>query len=424
VRKLALHHWILIAMAAGAVVGLPLNLAASVGMVDDAVPRTVAEVGHEVGEVFLRLLQMLVVPLIVSSLITGVTSLGSSNRLGRLAAGTFAYYLASTTLAIATGLLLVNLIRPGAGVDPALVVDGSEAATAPLVVDADAGVGSILWEQLKRMVPTNPLGAAADGDMLPIIFFTLLLGVAILAVGGRRAATLRDFFESLFHVMMKMTLFVLRLAPLGVLGFMLHAAAGHGLDAFRALGMYVLTAGAALAVHALVTLPVVLWWVGRRPVPAFASAMSPALVTAFSTASSNGTLPLTLRCIEERAHVDTRVSSFVLPLGATINMDGTALYEVVAVLFIAQVLGADLALGQQLLIAATALLVSIGAAGIPHAGTLMLLVVLQAVGLPTAALGLILAVDRVLDMARTAVNVWSDSVAAAVVARWMPPADP
>jgi proton glutamate symport protein len=421
VRRLALHHWILIAMGAGAAVGLPLNLAAGAGLVSEAVPRILAETGHEVGDLFLRLLQMLVVPLIVSSLITGVTALGSSRSLGRMGAGTFAFYVGSSVLAVAVGITLVNLFAPGKGVDPTLLQADADAQVVPDVAEGEHDLGALLWDQLKRMVPANPLEAAAEGDMLPMIFFTLLLGMAINAVGGSAARTLRGFFESLFEVMMRMTLWVLWLAPVGVLGFMLHAAAGHGLDAFRALGAYVLTAFAALAIHALVTLPLLLRALAHRSPWGHAKAMAPALVTAFSTASSSGTLPLTLRCMDERAGVDNRVGSFVLPLGATLNMDGTALYEVVAVLFIAQIYGADLSVGQQVVVAVTALLVSVGAAGIPHAGTIMMVVVLQAVGLPTTAVGLILAVDRILDMCRTAVNVWSDSTAAAVVARWMPP---
>jgi Na+/H+-dicarboxylate symporter len=229
-------------------------------------------------------------------------------------------------------------------------------------------------------------------------------------------ALVRRFFEGFFAVMMRLTLAVVALAPIGVFGFMLSASAGHGLAAFEALGLYALTVFAGLLLHAGVTLPTIVWVLAKRSPLQHAKTMTPALLTAFSTASSNGTLPLTMKCVEESG-VPNEVSSFVLPLGATINMDGTALYEAVAVLFIAQVYGMDLSLGQQAVVALTALLASVGAAGIPHAGTVMMVVVLSAVGLPTTAVGLILAVDRVLDMCRTTVNVWSDSVAAVVVAK-------
>jgi Na+/H+-dicarboxylate symporter len=215
---------------------------------------------------------------------------------------------------------------------------------------------------------------------------------------------------------MRLTLAVVALAPIGVFGFMLSAAAGHGLAAFEALGLYALTVFAGLLLHAGVTLPTIVWVFAKRSPLQHVKTMTPALLTAFSTASSNGTLPLTMKCVEE-AGVPNEVSSFVLPLGATINMDGTALYEAVAVLFIAQVYGMDLSLGQQAVVALTALLASVGAAGIPHAGTVMMVVVLSAVGLPTTAVGLILAVDRILDMCRTTVNVYSDTVAAVVVTR-------
>jgi Na+/H+-dicarboxylate symporter len=271
------------------------------------------------------------------------------------------------------------------------------------------------------MVPKNPFSALADPgnrSILAVIFFAILLGIFIVRTGGKSGKVLSDLFAAGFEVMMSLTMFIIRLAPVGVLGFMLYAAAGKGLDVFQALGWYMLTVICALSFHALITLPLILILLARRKPTEFFRAMSPALLTAFSTASSNGTLPLTITSAEKRAGIPNRVSSFVLPLGATINMDGTALYEAVAVLFIAQAVGNDLGAAQQIVVAITALLASIGAAGIPHAGTVMMVVVLQAVGLPVEYVGLILAVDRVLDMCRTSINVWSDSIATAVVARW------
>jgi len=429
-KRLKLHHWILISMALGAAIGLPLNWAASQGHVSEGTVRDLAKVGNELGGLFLRLLQMLVVPLIVSSLITGVTGMGNLKRLGRLGGRTLLYYMVTSLLAILTGIALVNLIQPGVGADLNLLQSGA-AESLPKVA-AKTSVLEILWDQVVNMIPKNPLRAASEGDMLPIIFFSLLLGVFISVLEHASPTSpadphkrnpgvvLREFFSSLFDVMMRMTLWVVALAPFGVFGFMLFAAAGHGFKAFEALGLYALTVALALAIHALVTLPLLLRFLARRSPVEFAKAMSPALLTAFSTASSNGTLPLTMQCIEQRAHVPQRVSSFVLPLGATINMDGTALYEAVAVLFIAQVYGMDLGLGQQAIVAITALVASVGAAGIPHAGTVMMVVALSAVGLPTTAVGLILEVDRILDMCRTTVNVWSDATAAAVVAKYAP----
>jgi Na+/H+-dicarboxylate symporter len=403
-------------MGLGAVLGLGLNWAGRQGMIDGAIVGNVAIVGKEIGDLFLRLLQMLVVPLIVSSLITGVTGMGDLRTLGSIGGRAIGFYLATSFLAIVTGVMVVNLIRPGDGAELALLEEG--AATSGLLAEDPRGIGIVLWEQLESLIPKNPLAAAAEGDMLPVIFFSLLIGVFIALAehreGSKDASIVRRFFSGLFDVMMQMTLFVVKFAPIGVFGFTLYAAAGKGPAAFQVLGWYVLTVFIALVLHATVTLPLILKFVtGRSPID-YARKLTTALVTAFSTASSNGTLPLTMQEVEG-AGVKPEVASFVLPLGATINMDGTALYEAVAVLFIAQVYGIDLTIAQQAIVALTALLASIGAAGIPHAGMVMMVVVLNAVGLPTSAVALILAVDRILDMLRTTVNVWSDSVAAAVV---------
>ncbi len=402
-------------MGLGAVLGLALNWAGAEGMVDSGVVGTVAMLGKKVGDLFLRLLQMLVVPLIVSSLITGVTGMGDLRTLGAIGGRAIVFYLSTSFFAILTGIFVVNLIKPGEGAELALLEEG---AAAGVVAQAPGGIGVVLWEQLESLIPKNPLAAATEGDMLPVIFFSLLIGVFIGIAehrqGSADASVVRRFFSGLFDVMMEMTLFVVRFAPIGVFGFTLYAAAGKGPAAFQVLGWYVLSVFVALVIHATITLPGILrLFTGRSPI-AYMRSMTTALVTAFSTASSNGTLPLTMQNAEE-AGVRPHVTSFVLPLGATINMDGTALYEAVAVLFIAQVYGIDLTIAQQGLVALTALLASIGAAGIPHAGMVMMVVVLNAVGLPTSAVALILAVDRILDMCRTTVNVWSDSIAAAVV---------
>ena len=403
-------------MSLGAVLGLALNWVGGQGMVDASIVGNVALVGKAIGDLFLRLLQMLVVPLIISSLITGVTGMGDLRTLGSMGGRAIAFYISTSFLAIVTGIVMVNIIRPGDGAELALLEEG--AATGALLAEAPKGIGLVLWEQLEGLIPKNPLAAATEGDMLPVIFFALLIGIFISVAehreGSKDASIVRRFFSGLFDVMMQMTLAVVKFAPIGVFGFTLYAAAGKGPAAFQVLGWYVLTVFIALVIHATITLPLILKLrTGRSPL-AYARTLTTALVTAFSTASSNGTLPLTMENVE-RAGVRPQVTAFVLPLGATINMDGTALYEAVAVLFIAQVYGIDLSLTQQGLVAFTALLASIGAAGIPHAGMVMMVVVLNAVGLPTSAVALILAVDRILDMCRTTVNVWSDSIAAAVV---------
>ncbi len=363
------------------------------------------------GNLFLRLLRMVTIPLIVTSLLTGVTGLGDSARFGSMFFKTMLYYLITSILAISIGLMMVNLIQPGVGAE---LPGGGEG-----VPRTDESLVSIFSGLLDKMIPTNPVESLANGEFLSIISFTILFGIFVVRVGGQAALVLHNLFQAAFDVMMGLTMFIIRLAPIGVFAFMVYAMISQGLEIFMTLGWYMLTVFLALVFHSCVTMPLILKFVAKQSPLKYAKAMSPALMTAVSTASSNGTLPLTLTCVEERAGISNRISSFVLPLGATINMDGTALYEVVAVLFIAQATpGFDMTFESQVIVAITALLASVGAAGIPHAGLVMMAIVLQAVGLPLEAQGVIIAVDRVLDMCRTSVNVWSDSCGCAVLARF------
>ena len=361
-----------------------------------------------IGDLFLRLLKMITVPLIVTSLITGVAGLDNTSRFGAMFSRTIAYYAVTSMLAITTGLLIVNIVQPGIGAN---LPGGTEAVLA----GEDKSLAGILLGLVDNMIPTNPINALANSSFLSIITFSIIFGVFIIRVGGETAETLRKLFQAAFEVMMRLTMAIIRLAPIGVFAFMVYATASQGLAIFGTLAWYMLAVFLALVVHAVIVLPLIVKFVAKRCPLEYARAMSPALMTAFSTASSNGTLPLTITCVEDRAKVSNRVSSFVLPLGATINMDGTALYEAVAVLFIAQAYHGDVTIGQQIVVAITALLASVGAAGIPHAGLVMMAIVLQAVNLPLEAQGIIIAVDRVLDMCRTSVNVWSDSCGCAVI---------
>ena len=373
--------------------------------------RWVGDMCHSVGSLFLRLLKMVAVPLIVFSLVTGVMSLGGAERLGRMFGRTMLYYISTSLLAITTGLVLVNIIRPG-------YKEGVKESTAS-GPDVSGNLGETLFGQVQNMIPDNPIRALAEGNFLSIICFSIAFGIFAVLVGGKTLDTLKSLFSAGFEVMMAMTMAIIKLLPFGVFFLMLAVTATQGPEVFKSLAWYMLTVICALGFHAFVVLPLILKFVAKRNPLEYARAMSPALLTAFSSASSNGTLPLTMASVENRAGVSNRISSFVLPLGATINMDGTALYEAVAVLFIAQMHPTiDLSITQQIIVAFTALLASIGAAGIPHAGLVMMVIILQAVGLPVEMQGLIIAVDRVLDMCRTSVNVWSDSCGCAVIARF------
>ncbi len=364
-----------------------------------------------VADLFLALLKMLIVPLVMSSIMCGVASVGSTKDLKRLGGKTFAYYIATSMLAIFVGQVLVNLIRPGDGAELGLSRDAA----------AWAGTDQSFIDVFKRMIPENvPLAMTSNGAMLQVIFFSLLFGFFITRAPGEHAARMRGVVQSFFEVMMQMAEWILKTTlPIGVAALLVKVVAGTGFGPFRFLLLYMVTVALALIIHSLVTLPMCLKFVGKMSPLRWAKAMSPALMTAFSTSSSSMTLPVTMKTVEERGKVSNKITSFTLPLGATINMDGTALYEVVAVLFIAQSYnGFAMPLPEQIIVAVTALLASIGAAGIPSAGLVMMAIVLQAVGLPLDAQGLIIAVDRVLDMCRTTVNVWSDSCGCAVIARF------
>ncbi len=373
--------------------------------------RTLGNLFRRLGNLFLRMLQMVAVPLIVTSLLTGVMGL-SGQAVGRMFSRTLTYYLVTSLLAIVTGLVVVNLVRPGlrGGINPGLVAGAEQnPMEAPRLSE-------IVLAQVEALIPANPLGALVEPNFLSIIAFTIAIAIFALRVGGAVAERVQIAASTAFEVMMALTTAIIRLAPVGVFFLMGYVTATQGVAVFQSLGWYVLAVALALAFHAGVTLPLLVKYLGRRSPFEFARAMSPALLTAFSSASSNGTLPLTMSCIEQRAKISNRTGSFVLPLGATINMDGTALYEAVAVMFIAQLhFGVALPLSQQVVVALTALLASVGAAGIPHAGLVMMVIILQAVNLPVELQGIILAVDRVLDMARTAVNVWSDCCGCAVI---------
>lgn len=387
-------------------------VAVSIGL-DPKSPRAEAMAPFRfVADVFLALLKMLIVPIVFTSIVSGVASIGTAKELRRIGVKAFAYYTLSSLAAILVGQALVNLLQPGTG---------ARLGLGPVASDMLAPDVSFL-EVLKDTVPENLFGALSDNSaMLQIIFFALLFGYFITQAPPPHGPRVKDLFESLLDVVMRLGEAVLKLIPYGVFALLVQTVAGTGFGIFKPLLLYMLTVVLALVVHACVMLPLALRVFARISPYRWSRLMAPALLTAFSTSSSSMTLPITLETAEKRGRVSNKISSFTLPLGATINMDGTALYEAVGVIFLAQYYaslgGYELTLANQALVVFMALMASVGAAGIPSAGLVMMLTILSALGLPLEGAALLLAVDRPLDMMRTTVNVWSDSVAAAIVAR-------
>jgi len=371
-----------------------------------------------IGTLFLNALKMLIVPLVMSSIIVGIAGIGSGGAFGKLGLKTLAYYLTTTLFAVLVGLAVVNMVAPGmVDGEPAKHLVGLSQDTSDVAAKvAGKGAGDLVGIFL-RMVPANVVAAAADGQMLGLIFFSLLFGFFMTKIEETYAESLYKFWQGMFQVMMKITDWVMKFAPVGVFGLVAKVVASTGYSAFVPLAWFFVSVLAGLAIHFFVVLPLLLLLVGRvHPLRHF-RAMAPALLTAFSTSSSAATLPLTMECVEKNAGVSNRISSFVLPLGATVNMDGTALYECVAAMFIAQAYGIELGFVQQFTIVVMALVTSIGVAAIPSASLVAIAIILAAIGLPVEAIGLILAVDRVLDMCRTSVNIFSDSCGAVIIAR-------
>jgi len=397
-KKIKLHWQILIALVLSVIFGLLF-------------PKAVPYVSW-MGTIFLNALKMIIIPLILSSIVSGVANIGGASDFGRLGFKTLGYYVLTSLLAIVTGLVFVNIFQPGVGVDLGLTqtVEG-------LAKAKDSFGGTLM-----KIIPKNIFEAFTTGNMLGIIFFAMLLGFFITKAESKYSALLTDFFNAFFEVMMKITMFIIKFTPLGIFGIVSkvvadQASRGNMGDLISGLGLYMLTVILALVTHAFLTLPALMKFIAKINPLKHARNMATPLLTAFSTASSSATLPLTMEAVEHKSGVSNKITSFVLPLGATVNMDGTALYELVAAIFIAQAYGLDIPIIQQFLMVLAALLASIGAAGIPMAGLVMITVVLSVVGLPLEGVGLILAVDRILDMMRTTVNVWSDSTCAVIIAK-------
>lgn len=367
------------------------------------------------GGLFLSALKMVVVPLIVSSIIVGVRNMASQETFGRVGGKTVGFYVLTGLIAVATGLIMVNIIGPGRGESAQALANALPDASTVMERVEGRGAGDLV-SVIARAIPPNIVEAAANTELLALIFFSVVFGYFMARLPGSSADTLQNFWQSVHDVMISITMWVMRFAPLGVFALVAKTLMISGLASLGALAWFFFTVLGALAVHFFVTLPLLQRFVGGLRPFGYYGKILPAQLTAFSTASSSATLPVTLNSAEQ-AGISKRTTGFVLPLGATVNMDGTALYECVVVLFIAQIYGIELGLGGQVTVVLLALLTSIGVAGIPSASLVAIALILPAVGLPVEALAVVLVVDRLLDMCRTSVNVTSDLTVTALVAR-------
>ena len=410
--KIKLHWQIVIALVLAVVIGSITGTEAGVGLF------RFYDAYDFVGNLFLNGLKMLIVPLIASSIIVGIAGIGGEHAVGRLGGKTILYYMTTSLIAILIGLAVVNITKPGIiNGQPAKEMIGLTGDVSDIKAKVEGKSSGDVAQVFLRMVPTNIVYAAANGQMLGLIFFSLLFGYFMTKIGYPGAETIYNFWNAVYNVMMLITDWVMKFAPIGVFALVAKVVASTGYSAFEPLAIFFGSVIFALALHMFVVMPVLLRMVGRVNPARHFRAMAPALLTAFSTSSSSATLPITLDCVEKNAGVSNRTSSFVLPLGATINMDGTALYECVAAMFIAQAYGIEMGFAAQFTIVMVALLTSIGVAGIPSASLVAISIILTTVGLPVEGIGLILAVDRVLDMCRTSVNVFSDSCGAVIIAK-------
>ena len=410
-----LYTKILIGLVAGAVVGVVANVANIVWL------RETLTALAPVGTAFIRLITMIVVPLVFASLLVGTASLGDIRKLGRIGSKTIVYYMLTTTIAVTIGLALGNLFSPGSSVDPAtrdqLAARFEGEAQGKMEIAAES---PSVTDVLLGIIPRNPVQAAADFELLPLIFFAIIFGAAVSLVPDEQRKAVLLFFEGVNSASMLIITWVMKLAPYAVFALIAAVVAQFGLDLLRSLLLYSLVVVFGLLLHMFGTLALMVRFAAKMSPLLFYKRIIAVPIFAFSTSSSSATLPVTMRTAESKLGVPKQVSSFVLPLGATINMDGTALYQAIAVLFIAQIYGIPLDLGAQLTIVLTATLASIGTAGVPSAGIIMLIVVLQSVGLGDkveAGIALILGVDRILDMLRTSVNVTGDLSCAAFITR-------
>ncbi|MEM6632182.1 MAG: dicarboxylate/amino acid:cation symporter [Bacteroidota bacterium] len=410
-----LYTKILIGMLLGIVVGLLLNQLGG---------QELTVYIEWIGEIFIRLVKMLVVPLVLVSLILGAASLGDIRKVGKMGAKAFGFFMLTTALAVIVGLMIANVAQPGVGLDPekkdelvAQYQDQAAARNAQAAEMASKSEFEKIIGLFVRMVPTNPFQALGEGDMLGVIFFSLFLGITITLIPKEKAKILVDFFDALNDAVIKLVTLAMETAPYGVFALMVGVVSQLGLDVLLLLIKYALVVLVGLMLHVAITHFSFIRFIGKQNPLKFLQAIKEAIVLGFSTSSSSATLPISMNVAEKNLGVSKQIASFVLPLGATINMDGTALYQAVAALFIAQVFGIDLTLTQQLTVVLTATLASVGAAGVPGAGMITLALVLGTIGVPETGLALIFGVDRLIDMCRTTINIIGDLTLTLVMAK-------
>ena len=418
-NKVALHWKIIIGLALGVLFGVLSSLNGWSSFTNSYVA--------PVGIIFINLLKLIAVPLVLSSLVTGVASLSNTKKLSRIGGKAIGIYVGTTTLAVTIGLLSVNIIQPGKRV--------SDEMTEKLQKDYNSDVEkkTISADSIKNRGPLQPIidifpenfftAASSNRNMLQVVFIALFLGIGLIQIPKKEAKPLLDFFKGLNQVIIKLVDLIMMMAPFGVFALIastMNKIAGNNpseiISLLSGIGFYMITVIIGLTAHVIITYTSILKFMTKMPLNLFYKGIAPAQLLAFSTSSSGATLPATMECCEEKLGVSEEVSSFVLPLGATINMDGTALYQAVAAVFIAQAIGMDLTFTAQLTIILTAVLASIGTAAVPSAGIIMLVIILETVGVPTKGIALILGVDRILDMIRTVVNVTGDASVSVIVA--------
>ncbi len=383
------------------IIGMILGIAAGIVFKDQAASL------KPIGTIFIRLISLIVVPLVFVSLFLGTASMGDLKKLGRIGSKTLLYYITTTLIAIIIGLALVNMVKPGENVK-------LEAQHQDVTFQQPEKKISIV-DNLINIIPTNPVRALVEGNMLQIIFLAILFGIAVTTISDPRRQTLINWFDSFNEGIFKVIHMVMKLAPLGVFALIASTIGMFGFDVLVSLLKYGIVVIVGLAIHASVIISIAVKMIGKVSPLKFWSAIRPAMVVAFSTSSSNATLPVTMESVEKGLNVPRVISSFVLPLGATINMDGTAIYQCISIFFIAQVYGIELSAAKMVIIVLSVVLASIGTAGAPMAGVLILVMILQSIGVPTEGIAMIMGVERIMDMSRTTVNIIGDASASVVI---------